>query len=366
MKTDICIRGAGLVGQALALLLARARIRVSLIQAPLAKHRDLRSFALNAASRKVLMDLRVWPEYACNVQHMQVFGDTVGELRFDASDQPLAWIVDASELQERLAAAIGFAPEITLLPFGTEPPAAELTVICEGRSSQTRGAVGASFEQFSYAQSAIAAHLICDEPHQHTAWQWMQTGQVCAFLPRGSSQIGNSVALVWSVPEAQVATLTAMAPDEFVHELGLTTRERLGKLRLDSPLATWPLTVGQASQWCGQASWGAWVLAGDAAHANHPLAGQGLNLGLGDAVELANVLAQKPYFRSFSDMKLLRTYERGRKGDAAALRFATDGLQRVFSNNDSRWLNLRNLGMQGVQAAAPLKAWVVQRASGLR
>jgi 2-polyprenyl-6-methoxyphenol hydroxylase-like FAD-dependent oxidoreductase len=126
------------------------------------------------------------------------------------------------------------------------------------------------------------------------------------------------------------------------------------------------LVVAQAKQWSGVAPWGAWVLAGDAAHAVHPLAGQGLNLGLGDAVALAQAMAGKPYFRSFGDAKLLRSYERARKGDAAMMRLATDGLQRMFSAQDARLQSLRNWGMQSVDAAAPLKAWLMRRASGLR
>ena len=96
------------------------------------------------------------------------------------------------------------------------------------------------------------------------------------------------------------------------------------------------------------------------------MAGQGLNLGLGDAAELARVLASKPYFRGYGDMKLLRAYERARKADAAMLRLATDGLQRGFSYNDARLQGLRNWGMKSLDAAAPIKAWLMSQASGER
>ncbi len=311
------------------------------------------------------MDLRVWPEQATPVQHMQVFGDTRGHIGFDAQSQALAWIVDAAALQERLGAAIGFAAEVSVISKAADLQEAELTVICEGRFSQTREATPAHFEQFTYAQSAIAAHITCEKPHQATAWQWMQGGSICALLPRSPSMAGNSVAVVWSVPQENAQLLLGMQPEDFVHALEEATHGVLGRLQLSSGRASWPLVLAQAQQWSGRANWGAWVLAGDAAHAVHPLAGQGLNLGLGDAVALAHALADKPYFRSFSDAKILRAYERSRKGDAALLRLATDGLHKMFSASDSRMQSLRNWGMQSFDAAAPLKAWLMRQASGM-
>lgn len=366
VKTDICIRGGGVIGQVLALLLARARIRVSLVALIFQEQSDLRSFALNAASRQILMDLRVWPEMAMPVQRMQVYGDTSGQVSFDADEQPLAWIVDATALQERLTAAISFATEITVVSKVSDTPEAQLTVICEGRFSRTREATLANFEQFAYGQSAIAAHISCEMPHQATASQWMQDGQICALLPRSASQEGNSAALVWSLPHEKAQQLLSMPSDDFVQVLEQATHGVLGKLQLGSARAIWPLFLSEAQQWTGIASWGAWVLAGDAAHALHPLAGQGMNLGLGDARALANALAVKPYFRSFSDTKILRAYERSRKAEAALLRLATDGLQQMFGASDTRLQSLRNWGMQGFDAAAPLKLWMMRQASGLR
>ncbi len=366
MKSDLCIRGAGIVGQVLALLLARARISVDLVasQAAQVKSQDVRSFALNAASRQTLIDLRVWPEDATPVEHMKVWGDTQGHIAFDAQAQPLAWIVDAAALQERLSQALSFASEVNILAQAASP--AGLTVICEGRMSQTRQATGIVFEQFDYAQTAIAAHLHSEYPHQNSAWQWMQDGQICALLPRGEPAAGNSVALVWSVSKDRAHALQALSAGDFAAAVQEATHGQLGHLQLASERASWPLVLAQSQQWCGQAEWGAWVLAGDAAHAVHPLAGQGLNLGLGDVAELAKVLASKPYFRSYHDMRLLRAYERSRKAEAALLRMATDGLQQTFSHTDPRLQGLRQWGMRSLDAAVPLKAWLMRQASGVR
>ena len=371
MKPEICIRGAGVVGKVLALLLARARISVGLVMpAPAGEPReDIRSYALNAASRHLLQSLRVWPEQASAVQHMRVMGDTLSgkaaQVQFDASESgdasALAWIVDAQALDSQLAAALSFSPDIAVLD---EPVPAQLTVICEGKQSSTRATTGAAFEQFAYGQSALAAHIACELPHQATAWQWMQSGEICALLPRGDARPGNSVALVWSVTHDRAQSLLALPPDAFAAELQAATSNRLGAMQLSSNRALWPLMVAQAEQWTGQAEWGSWVLAGDAAHAIHPLAGQGLNLGLQDARELADLLATKPYFRAFNDSRLLRSYERSRKADAAILRTATDGLQQLFAAQDSRIQALRNWGMSSFDAAAPLKRWVMQQASG--
>lgn len=366
VKTDLCIRGAGVVGQVLALLLARSRIRVTLQSAqPAPIKSDIRSFALNAASKQILTNLRVWPQDTTPVRRMRVWGGPPSRIEFDAQDEPLAWIVDATALQERLSQAISFASEIHRVD-AEAASAAGLTVICEGRMSQTRDSTGAHFEQFPYDQIAIAAHIICEKPHEHTAVQWMDESQVCALLPRGESAIGNSAALVWSVSKVHASQLLAMDDQGFAGALEAATQHQLGALQMGSERASWPLVLAQAEQWRGQAPWGDWVLAGDAAHALHPLAGQGLNLGLGDAAELAKVLANKPYYRTYSDIKLLRTYERARKAEAALLRFAVDGLQHAFHHSDARLQSLRHWGMKSLDAAPPLKAWLVRQASGLR
>ncbi len=415
MAIDICIRGAGVVGMTLALLLARARIRVGLVRSRVggeSAQPDIRAFALNAASQATLASLRAWPEQVCAVQHMRVQGDgldspkdsangAVGVVQFDASamgTEALAWIVDASALEQRLQAAVSFAPEITWLDA---PELAQLTVICEGRQSASRDATGLAFEQTPYHQTAIAALVNTELPHQATAWQWMQggaqSGEVCALLPRNVTNSadldvtpGNSVALVWSVDNAHAQTLLALDDAQFCAQLERACGSALGTMRLASQRAAWPLQVAQASRWVGMGlhqgagglhqgagdanqsaqaltdtSQAVWALAGDAAHAVHPLAGQGLNLGLGDATELAHILSSKEYFRSFGDMRLLRRYERARKGDAAALRIATDGLQRLFALDDPRVRALRNWGMRGFDAISPLKTRVMRQAMGV-
>lgn len=361
---DVCIRGAGIVGRTLALLLARDRLHVGLVDqppAPAAGHSDVRAYALNAASRELLLRLRAWPddEHATPVLAMDVRGDEGGRVRFSAADEgapALAWIVDVEPLLARLAEAVRFQPQIEVLPA---PRAAALTAVCEGRASATRAEFGVQFQVMSYPQRAIAARLACEKPHGGTAHQWFDEGNVLGLLPLGGAQ-GNSVALVWSVQEPRADELLALPAEEFQARLQAACGDALGRMTLASERVAWPLQRAQADRWCGPG----WVLAGDAAHNVHPLAGQGLNLGLADAEKLAQVLHAREYWRGLGDEKLLRRYERARKGDVLAMAWTTDGLQQLFAQPAEPWGLLRNWGMRGFDRSGPLKRWVVRQAMG--
>lgn len=361
---DVCIRGAGIVGRTLALLLARDRLHVGLVDqppAPAAGHSDVRAYALNAASRELLLRLRAWPddEHATPVLAMDVRGDEGGRVHFSAADEgapALAWIVDVEPLLARLAEAVRFQPQIEVL---TAPRAAALTAVCEGRASATRAEFGVQFQAMSYPQRAIAARLACERPHGGTAHQWFDEGNVLGLLPLGGAQ-GNSVALVWSVQEPRADELLALPAGAFEARLQAACGDALGRMTLASERVAWPLQRAQADRWCGPG----WVLAGDAAHNVHPLAGQGLNLGLADAEALAQVLHAREYWRGLGDEKLLRRYERARKGDVLAMGWTTDGLQQLFAQPAEPWGLLRNWGMRGFDRSGPLKRWVVRQAMG--
>ena len=368
MVPDVCIRGAGVVGRTLALLLARDGLRVGLVRE--AAHAsgaasDVRAYALNAASKDLLEMLRAWPDaqHATPVLGMRVHGDEGGEVHFDAQAHrapALAWIVDVQALQERLADALRYQP---LVEWLDAPQPAALTVICEGRASITRAEFGVQFEVTPYEQRAIAARLHCEKPHGQLARQWFADGEILAFLPLGGSQpgaSGNSVAVVWSVQEQRAPNLLSLDNAAFEASLEAASHQALGKLTLASERAAWPLQLAQADRWCGPG----WVLAGDAAHTVHPLAGQGLNLGLADARELAQVLHEREYWRGVGDLKLLRRFERSRKADVLAMAGATDGLQQLFAQQAEPWATLRNWGMTGFDRSGPLKSWVARQAMG--
>ena len=371
---DICIRGTGIVGRTLALLLARERLKVALVPAPgphSAAAADVRAYALNAASRSLLESLRSWPdaEHATAVKHMQVQGDQDGCVHFDAAPQgveALAWIVDVPALEERLAQAVRFQPLVEVV---ASPVAAPLTVVCEGRASTTRAEFGVHFDVTPYAQHAIATRVRCEHPHGQVARQWLSPQGILAFLPLEGAQ-GNSVAVVWSVPEDRVSALMALPADAFAQELQTASQQALGNVQLIAERATWPLQLAKADRWCGATCTGnaarSWVLAGDAAHNVHPLAGQGLNLGLADVAALAEVLRTRDYWRSVADLRLLRRYERQQKAALAAMGLATDGLQQLFARSEAPWQALRNWGMKGFERSGMLKDFVARQAMGMR
>ncbi|RZJ25014.1 MAG: ubiquinone biosynthesis protein UbiH [Haliea sp.] len=362
---DVCIRGGGVVGRTLALLLARERLRVALVarrlpDSPTPAAQDVRAYALNSASRQLLDSLRAWPDAASAtpVKAMQVWGDDGGQLDFSAgsSGAALAWIVDVPALEQQLAEAVRYQPQIETVP---EPVPAALSVVCEGKASSSRNEFGAAWTVKPYPQKAIAARLHSDQPHHGVARQWFSQGEVLALLPMDGEH-GNSLALVWSVSVERAALLDKLPPEEFSAAVQLACGAQAGRLELASKRSSWPLALATADRWVGPG----WALAGDAAHTVHPLAGQGLNLGLADAAELATVVHAREYWRGLGDEKLLRRYERARRADVAAMGAVTDGLHSLFAQTDVRWQALRNWGMTGFGKSGPIKQWVTRQAMG--
>jgi 2-polyprenyl-6-methoxyphenol hydroxylase-like FAD-dependent oxidoreductase len=371
-RFDVCIRGAGVVGQTLALLLARERLKVALVSAPRppAAAPDVRAYALNTTARALLQSLRAWPDDSgaapaavTPVTRMEVHGDEGGDLRFSATDQgveALTWIVDVPALEKRLADAIGFQGGIERV---NEPVPAALTVVCEGKRSATREELGLEFDVRPYPHKAVAARLTTEQPHGGVARQWFARGEILALLPLDGAQ-GNSVALVWSVPAQQSEEWLAADPQALAQAVQERCGSALGGMQLQGPAQAWPLELSRARRWIAQTAQGSVALAGDAAHAMHPLAGQGLNVGLADAAALARVIHEREFWREPGDLKLLRRYERARQAEVGAMGWLTDGLFGLFGQTDTRVQALRNWGMSGVDRLGPLKNWLARKAMG--
>jgi ubiquinone biosynthesis UbiH/UbiF/VisC/COQ6 family hydroxylase len=276
----------------------------------------------------------------------------------------LNWIVDVPALERLLTHAVGFQGDIEVV---AAPVAAPLTVVCEGRASATRAALGVEFDITRYPQQAIATRLDCERPHDQVARQWFTPeGDVLAFLPLDGAT-GRQVAVVWSAGNERVPGLLALDDDAFAARLDEWTGGVLGTLRLCAPRAHWPLVRAAARRWVGRMPGrpqDGFALAGDAAHAMHPLAGQGLNVGLGDAAELARVLGAREDWRSPADARLLRRYERARQGDWLRMSLATDGLQQLFGRPEPAAAALRNWGMTAFDASGPIKSRIARLAMG--
>ncbi len=360
-QVDVCVRGAGAVGSCLALALSRQGLSVALQdtgpRAAAPARQDVRTYALNAASVELLRELKVWDalpaDARCPVYDMHVEGDTAGSaLDFSAWSQgveALAWIVDAAELERTLAAAVAFAPHVqTVADAAIDAP---LLAVAEGKASATREQLGVAMPVQRYGQRAVAARLQADLAHAGVARQWFRSPDVLALLPFDRPVPGQCYGLVWSVPDARADELMALGDAAFEQALADATGGAAGHLLLCSERAAWPLTLARAEQVCGSG----WVLLGDAAHVVHPLAGQGLNLGLGDVRALARVIAAREPWRALGDERLLQRYARQRAMPTLAMGQVTDGLLHLFASQAPVMRELRNRGLSLVNGLPPLK-----------
>jgi ubiquinone biosynthesis UbiH/UbiF/VisC/COQ6 family hydroxylase len=239
------------------------------------------------------------------------------------------------------------------------PVTARLVVGADGGGSQVRSLLGADGTAWTYGQQAIVAHVASERPHAATAWQCFRTDGPVALLPLAD---GRS-SIVWSVPEARAGALLALPDEAFAAELTAATDGVLGALSLTTPRRAFPLAARHTPHYTGAR----FALVGDAAHQVHPLAGQGVNLGLHDALALAARLAEHRVTvpqADPGDRRVLRRYERERKGDNLATLATIDGLHRLFAASGATVARAAGLGLGLVDRAPVLKRWLARRAMG--
>jgi len=364
-RFDVLVRGDGPVGCCLALALARQGLQVGAQKpAPRAVASDLRAWALNPRSVAWLEALGVWQSLVADartpVYDMQVRGDAAGgHIDFSAYEQrvrELAFIVDAAELQRKLNAALA-AAGIDLI--GADDDAtASLVALADGKDSASRESLGIREQRHDYGQAAIAARLTSEETHRNIAHQWFRHPDVLALLPFDRPQPDRSFALVWSMPAARAELLMACEPAAFEQALNEATALACGALRVAGERAAWSLRRAHAERWSGPG----WVLLGDAAHVVHPLAGQGLNLGLADAQALARIIEAREPWREPGDQRLLRRYARERALPTRAMEQMTDGLLQLFAHDATPVRELRNRGLTLLHHLGPVKRWLTARA----
>jgi ubiquinone biosynthesis UbiH/UbiF/VisC/COQ6 family hydroxylase len=382
---DVLVVGGGPTGLALAAALAQGELAVAVLEPrpPEAPSEDdpwdARVYAISPGVAAFLERCGAWARLPrsrlARIETMRIFGDEPGaRLEFDAYEaglRELAFVVEHRRLhhalweQARAAGARLVAPaRWTGLELGAEAArlrledgtelAARLLVGADGADSRIRARAGFEVRARPYGQHAVVANFACERPHEGVAYQWFRRDGVLALLPLA----GERVSMVWSLAEEKARRLLGLDPAALAAEVAQASGGVLGALRAIAPACAFALRLQRVTQFTKPRV----ALLGDAAHNVHPLAGQGLNLGLRDARELAEVLRLRGPFSDCGEASLLRRYERARKEDVLAMQWTTDALQRLF-NNDAAWLAwLRNTGLGLVDRLPLLKNRLVRQA----
>ncbi|MBK5965602.1 2-octaprenyl-3-methyl-6-methoxy-1,4-benzoquinol hydroxylase [Thiocystis minor] len=387
---DIAVVGGGMVGAAFSRAMSGKGLSIALIEsrAPLrdwpAGEVDLRVSALSRASQRMLQRLGVWERIlelgASPYRQMRVWdAASSGRIRFDSADlgeADLGHIVENRVIQLALWERLEQTPDVALICPAViadldrrEPPArirfadgrsidARLLVGADGRDSLVRDLAGIATEGWNYDQRAIVANVRPADWHQETAWQrFLPTGPL-ALLPLSDGRCS----IVWSADDERALELMNLNDGLFSEMVTDASESCLGRLILDGPRASVPLRLQHAKQYVLPGL----ALIGDAAHAIHPLAGQGVNLGFLDAAELAATLDLAiERRRDLAGLWTLRHYERARRGDNLLMLGAMDVFKRIFGDSRQPLAAIRGLGLTTVDRLAPLKRLFMDRALGL-
>jgi len=393
---DIVIVGGGPVGACAGALLARgtpgaAGLSVALLEprppdtVPAQAPPDLRVVALSRASERLLKRTGSWtqipPARLSAYERMRIWHESISAtspavLVFDAADvgEPnLGYILENRALQVALLAAFAEAgghiePQpFTALSVGEQHVEvstprgslmARLVIGADGAQSALRAAAGLSIETRAYRQRAIVANVATERPHEATAWQRFMRDGTLAFLPLAD---GTS-SIVWSADEARAAALLSRGDADFAQELDRASDLALGGTRLVSERLSFPLQRLAAPRYVAQRV----ALIGDAAHVVHPLAGQGVNLGLLDAAALAQQVSAAVASREDPGaLRVLRAYERWRKSEVAGMAQAIDAFDRLLAHGAGPVARLAQRGLSWVNRSQELRRFFIYRALGM-
>jgi len=361
---DVVIVGGGMVGLGLAAALKNRAIKVAIVEgrlpdATLGETPDNRVSALSLASQHILQGVGAWDGIVARrlqpYEKMQVWEqDSFGHIDFDAASLrqgALGHIVENRVIQLALLDAIAGASNIQMLT-----PARATSLQC--------GPAGAlllleDLTSWDYGHHALVATVRCAEPHEAVARQIFTPQGPLAFLPLWQPDLCS---IVWSVPAARAEALCALDDDGFNRQLTAAFDGRLGLCKVEGARSAIPLTARYARDFARERL----VLVGDAAHTIHPLAGQGVNLGLLDAAALAEqILIHHGKGADIGLLANLRGYERWRKSEAARMLAAMEGLKRLFAGSNPLKKLVRGVGLRAVDGLGPLKQGMIRAAMGL-
>ncbi len=389
---DIVIAGGGLNGTSLALALASAGLSVALIDPQPVSTRastdfDGRGYALSIASMRVLKALGVWQKIADQSQpilDIKVTDGRAGEgpsplmLAFDHAEieeGPMGHMIEDRRLRPALLDAVsnaGIAELNEVSVVDQSPDANGMTVTlsdgrtlrtrllvgCDGKTSSVAHRAGIKRTGWQYNQTALVCAVEHEKPHNGTAHQFFMPAGPLAILPI----VGNRSSIVWTEETERAAAIQAMDDEAYLDVLRPRFGSFLGEIALDGKRFSYPLGLSIAQDFVGERV----ALVGDAAHAVHPIAGQGLNAGLKDVAALAEVLADA--VRRGEDigrLDVLERYRQWRRFDVMTLAVATDGFNRLFSNDNSFLRTIRDLGLGAANALPGLRRGLIREAAGL-
>jgi 2-octaprenyl-6-methoxyphenol hydroxylase len=388
-RADIIIFGGGLVGLALANALDSSGLSAIIVDPADPAPRttaafDGRTSAVSSSSMRMLQTIGVADHLAepgCPILTITVAdGLKPGGLHFEADeDEPLGWMHENRHLRAALQARAEAGPNTWLLwksriaevdrgDHGVVVAledgrrlSAPLLVAADGRNSPMRDAAGIRIARWKYDHHAIVSVIRHEQPHENVAYEIFYPTGPFALLPMTDDAKGHRSAIVWSVPEEDAAGWLSLSDEDFAAEAQAAMGGFLGRIVMLAPRSSYPLGFHHAAQITAKRL----ALVGDSAHAIHPIAGQGLNLGFRDAAALAQVLVEGARLGlDLGDRQLLDRYQKWRSLDSLSVAMATDSLTRIYGMPGETASAIRRFGMGLIERISPIKNRLMSEARG--
>ena len=389
-RSDVVILGGGMVGLVLAAALDSGGLSAIVVDPADPDQRlgaafDGRTSAVSSSSMRMLQTIGVadhLPAEGCPIRKISVAdGLQPGGLDFEPGEdgEPLGWMHENRHLRAALRARAETASKLWLLwkskvasfdrgDHGVvvtledgRKLCAPLLVAADGRNSPAREAAGIRIARWRYNHTAIVAVLHHQRPHENVAYEIFYPSGPFALLPMTDDEAGHRSAIVWSVRSEDAPGLLSLGDEDFAAEAKAAMGGFLGDIALAAPRSTYPLGFHHAAKMTAKRL----ALVGDSAHAIHPIAGQGLNLGFRDAAALAQVLVEGARLGlDLGDRQLLDRYQRWRSLDSLSVAAATDSLTRIYGIPGRTASAVRRFGMGLINRVAPVRDLLMAEARG--